>query len=86
MEAWCLRSDGICGTRLTRSSISPLVYPGLVPPHALAESFIASYDGDDGEEGGDQAERRPDVPPLEDDAEVLRVPGEEHLHGGRACS
>jgi hypothetical protein len=64
---------------LTRSSLSPFVDPRLVPPDALAESLVACYDGDNGEERGDEAEGGPDVPPFEDDAEVLGFPGEEHL-------
>lgn len=65
--------------KLTRSSLLPLVGPGLVAPGGLAQGLVADADGDDGQEGEDERRRAADVPALEDDAQVRRVPREEHL-------
>lgn len=67
-------------SKLTRSGFLSLIDPSLVPPGGLAQGLVANADGDNGEEGEDQRRRAADVPALEYDAEVLRVPGKEHLY------
>jgi hypothetical protein len=57
--------------------------PALKAAGLGSEGLVARGQGDDGEEGEEQAWRAPDVPPSEDDAEVGGVPGKEHLRGRR---
>jgi len=52
---------------------------GLVAAGGRAQCFVERGDGYDREEGDYQASCGADVPPAEDYAEVLCVPGEEHL-------
>lgn len=47
----------------------------------MTEKFVGHAEGDDGEEGEEEGPGATDVPPTEDDAEVLGVPGEEHVLG-----
>jgi hypothetical protein len=65
---------------LTRGIVDALRYGKLVPSAEGPYGLVARGDGDDGEEGGDEVERGADVPLAEDDAQVVRVPGEEHLY------
>lgn len=65
--------------KLTRKGIDALVHGLFVAAGGGAEGFVAGGESDDEEEGDDQAAGRADVPLAEDDAEVLGVPGEEHL-------
>ena len=65
---------------LTGNLLPRLDSPRLVSARCLAYGFVGGGQGDDGEEGEDEAGGAADVPPSEDDAEVLRGPGEEHLY------
>lgn len=69
--------------RLTGNRIHPPIHQDLIAPRARAQGFVTNSDEDDGEEGEDQPGGGPDVPRLEDDAEVGGVPGEEHLQTRR---
>lgn len=53
----------------------------LVPSARAPYSFVCGGQRDDGEEREQQPRCAADVPPFEHDAEVCRVPGEEHLRG-----
>ena len=64
---------------LTRCSFRPLVHHDLVPPDALAEGFVTDRQSYNSQKGEDEGGIRGDVPLAEDDAEVVGVPGEEHL-------
>lgn len=67
---------------LTWDGVKPPVRFQLVAARGGAQGFVAHAHEDDGEQAEEQAGRGPDVPLLEDDAEVGRVPGEEHLFVG----
>lgn len=64
---------------LTRCSVLLGSYRGLVASDALAESFVAGADSNNGQQAEDQRSRAANVPLAEYDAEVGRVPCEEHL-------
>ena len=64
---------------LTRCCLDALGQHGLVPAGGLAQGLVAGADGHDGGQRDDEAQVGRDVPLAEDDAEVFRVPGEEHL-------
>lgn len=66
--------------QLTRRSLHPLISPCLILSNALAKCLVSGRQRDDGEKGDYETEGRVDVPLAEDDAEVLRIPGEEHVH------
>ena len=80
IRAWRAAARGVW---LTRNSLHSPVERDLVPPNTGAESLVADANGDDGEERDEQADGAADVPLSEDDAEVLGVPGEEHLREGK---
>jgi len=44
-----------------------------------SDGFVASRQSDDSEEGEHESDVRFDVPPFEDDAKVVGVPGKKHL-------
>jgi hypothetical protein len=67
-------------TTLTRHRVDPPGQRGLVPPDALAQGLVPGADGHDGDQRDDEAQRGRDAPLAEDDAEVGRVPCEEHIH------
>lgn len=68
---------------LTRSDgLLLFVGPGFIPPSRLAQGLVAGADGHDGQQGEDQRCGAAHVPLAEDNAEVGRVPGEEHLFTG----
>lgn len=69
---------------LTRERVDALVHGVLVTAGCGAEGFVACGECDDEEERDDEAAGGADVPLTEDDAEVLSVPGEEHLIMGSA--
>lgn len=77
-----MRDDNEAGVRLTRDGVHPSAHDDLIPSGAGAQGLVAHTDEDDGEEAEDEAGSGPDVPRLEDDAQVCRVPSEKHL--GRA--
>lgn len=64
---------------LTRYSFQPGRQRRLVAARDRAQKFVANADENDGDEGEDERGVGADVPLAEDDAEVRRVPGEEHL-------
>lgn len=64
---------------LTRNSLQPGGQRGLVPTRHGAKSLVSDAEEHNGEEGEDEGCGGADVPLAEDDAEVGRVPGEEHL-------
>ena len=66
--------------KLTRRSLHPFVSPSLILPDTLAKGLVPSSQGDDGEKGDDEGEGRVNAPLAEDDAEILSVPGEQHVH------
>lgn len=68
-------------TTLTRRGVDPSRQRGLVPADALAQGLIAGADGDDGDQRDNKAQVGCDAPLAEDDAQVGRVPCEEHLRG-----
>lgn len=70
--------------RLTGNSLDPSAHDNLVAARAGAKGLVAHADEDDGEEAEEQPGGGVDVPFLEDDAEVGRVPGEEHLSKNKA--
>ncbi|KAI9640817.1 hypothetical protein NHQ30_010657 [Ciborinia camelliae] len=53
--------------------------PRFIPTRQVANALVPGRDRDDRQQGNDERDRGSDVPPVEDDAEILRVPGEEHL-------
>jgi hypothetical protein len=53
----------------------------LEAPREGSQALVPGGQGDDGEEGEEEAGCAADVPPSEDDAEVRCVPSEEHLRG-----
>lgn len=65
---------------LTRDGLDLLCETQLVPTRGGTESFIACTEEDNGHKGDEERSGGADVPLAEDDAEVLRVPCEEHLH------
>ena len=65
--------------RLTRHIVQSCSSFFLIFACYVANGFVAGAKGDDGEEGEDEREGRSYAPGLEDDAEVLGGPGEEHL-------
>jgi hypothetical protein len=56
-----------------------LVRVRFVPPRRLAHCFVAGGQQDDADQGDDERGGAADVPAAEDDAEVGRVPSEQHL-------
>lgn len=67
------------GRRLTRCGVYPPVHDNLVSARARAQGFVPHPDKDDSDKTEEETGGRADVPLLEDDAEVGRVPGKEHL-------
>lgn len=66
--------------RIRTSSISrPLSQPVFVAPRQLADRFVPGRQSDDAQERDDQGKGAGYAPAGEDDAEICRVPGEEHL-------
>lgn len=65
--------------RLTGYGIDSSAHDDLVAARAGAEGLVTHADEDDGEEAEEKPGGGVDVPFLKDDAEVGRVPGEEHL-------
>lgn len=59
---------------------------GLDSSADLAHGFIPGTEGYDGEEGEEEARQRPDVPGGKDDAEVVIVGVEEHVHGAHVAA
>ena len=59
-----------------------LVHGVLVAAAGGAEGFVAGGQGDDEQQGDDERGGGLDVPLAEDDAEVIGVPGEDHLAEG----
>jgi hypothetical protein len=53
--------------------------PALEAAGLGSEGLVGSGQGDNSDEGEQQARRAADVPPSEDDAEVGGIPGEVHL-------
>lgn len=74
------RERGKGEQELTRSSLGPLAGGRLKLADRLAEGLVSGHEHHDGKEREDEGERRVDVPPPVDDAEVLGVPCEEHLN------
>ena len=70
------------GGILTRHVLEHGRLLGFVATGGLAHGFVAGGQGCDGEEGEEEGEGVGDAPGLEDDAEVVVVPGEDHL---RSC-
>lgn len=64
---------------LTRKGLDASRHGGLVLARGGADGLVAHGQEDDGDEGGEEGRGGPHVPLAEDDAEVGRVPGEEHL-------
>lgn len=64
---------------LTSRSLHDALRVGFVSSRYLADGFVASGHEDDGEEREDERGHAGDVPGGEDDAEIGRVPGEQHL-------
>lgn len=56
--------------------------PALEAAGEGPEAFVTGGQGDDGDEGEEEAGCGPDVPPLEDDAEFRGIPRKEHLRRG----
>lgn len=56
----------------------------LVPSRQRAQGFVRSCERYNAKERHDEADWATDVPPPEDDAQVVRVPGEEHLRAASA--
>jgi hypothetical protein len=67
------------GGRRTGHFLLSLRNPSLVASGHGSYGFISGCQSDDGKEGEDQPGRGADVPPAEDDTQVVGVPGEEHL-------
>lgn len=67
--------------RLTRDGFHPFAHDDLIPSGPGAQGLVAHADEDDGEEAEDEAGSGPNVPRLEDDAQVRRVPSKQHLDG-----
>lgn len=65
--------------RLTGYGADALIEGFFVATRKGAEGFVAYGEEDYCDEGEDEGGGRADVPLSEDDAEVLGVPGEEHL-------
>jgi len=65
--------------RLTGDALGLLGNVLFVSAGCGADGFVGCGEGYDGEEGEEEAASRSDVPPLEHDAEVRRVPGKQHL-------
>ncbi len=65
--------------RLTRYGFSPSRKLHFIAADTRTQGLVASTQGHDSQQGQQQARRRADVPPAEDDAEILGVPREEHL-------
>jgi len=70
------------GEKLTGHGGDALGEARLVGAGEGAQGLVAHGEEDDGEEGDDEGGGGADVPLAEDDAEVGRVPGEEHLRVG----
>lgn len=65
--------------KLTRQSGYPSVETSFVSSGQRAERLVAHRQKNDGQERKDEAGRGADVPLPEHDAQVVGVPGEEHL-------
>jgi hypothetical protein len=66
---------------LTGHSLNPPGQRGLVAANALTQGLVPGADGDDGDQRDDEAQSGRDAPLAEDNAEIGRVPCEEHLRG-----
>jgi hypothetical protein len=66
--------------RGVREVLEALCHGTLVPPACLTQSLVAGAEGDDDEQGEDKAGGGANVPPLEHDAQVGRIPCKEHTH------
>lgn len=64
---------------LTRYSFQPRRQRRLVTTRYRAQSLVANANQNNGDEGEDERCVGADMPLAEDDAEIGRVPGEEHL-------
>lgn len=64
---------------LTWTTIHVLGARRFVAPAGFAHQLVASGEHDYADEGEEEGEGGGDVPLSEDDAQVCRVPGEEHL-------
>jgi hypothetical protein len=64
---------------LTRCRFDPLVGSRLELPYAFAQRFVSGHDDHHAKEGQDQRGSGGDLPLAEDNANVVVVPGEEHL-------
>ena len=73
------RQGGGEESQLTGHGLDALGNGGFVASGDGAQGFVADGDEDDGNEGEDEGSGRADVPLAEDDAQVVRVPVEEHL-------
>src|SRR5690606_21155583 len=69
-----------------RRRVHPPRQNSLVPPDTLTQGLVAGADSYYGDQRDDQAERGGNVPLAEDDAQVGRIPGEEHLLKGEQWS
>lgn len=66
-------------TLLTRYSFQSRCQGRLVTTRYRAQKLVANANEDNGDEGEDERRVGADVPLAEDDAEIGRVPSEEHL-------
>lgn len=74
------RGEKALGEQLTGPAVAPpLCSLRLVSSRPLPHELVAGCQGDDAGEGEQQRGGAADAPPAEDDAQVRRVPGEEHL-------
>lgn len=64
---------------LTRQAVGIFCTANFVSPTYFSNKFVASGEACYGDEGDEEGECRADVPPVEDYAEIRRVPGKEHL-------
>lgn len=64
---------------LTGQNVHIFLTAQFIPPTHFPHELIASREYSNTEKGYDEGEGGADVPPVEDDAEVRGVPGEEHL-------
>lgn len=67
---------------LTSCALSLLGQPFFVASRELADRFVARCQRDHGQQRDDEGDGSRHAPAGEDDAEVGRVPGEEHLGFG----
>jgi hypothetical protein len=67
-------------SRLTGYAVDSLLNGSLVSSASRAESFVSDADEDDRQEGKNEAGSGADMPLAKHNAEVIRVPGKEHLY------